>query len=59
MLYHAQQKDTLYPVTDSLMIGRFKAYRTLQQKDGSSLEEWNRMRREFGDTYWWYYDYQE
>lgn len=59
VLYHAQQKDTIFPVADSLMIGRFKAYRTLQQKEGSSLEERNRMRREFGDTYWWYYDYQE
>lgn len=59
MLYHVQRKDTLFPVTDSLMSVRFQAYRELQRKAGSSLEERNRMRREFGDTYWWYYDYQE
>lgn len=59
MLYHVQRKDTLFPVTDSLMSVRFQAYRELQRKADSSLEERNRMRREFGDTYWWYYDYQE
>ena len=59
VLYHAQRNDTIFPVTDSLMMGRFKAYRELQQKDGSPLEKQNRMRREFGDTYWWYYDYQK
>jgi hypothetical protein len=42
-----------------MTLDRFKAYQTLQQKEGSPLEERNRMRREFGDTYWWYYDYQE
>lgn len=59
VLYHAQRNDTIFPVADSLMTDRFKAYRALQQEGGSPQQERNRMRREFGDTYWWYYDYQE
>ncbi len=58
-LYHVQRNDTVSLRADSLTLDRFKAYQTLQQKEGSPLEERNRMRREFGDTYWWYYDYQE
>ena len=58
-MYHVQRNDTVSSRADSLTLDRFKVYQTLQQKDGSPLEERNRMRREFGDTYWWYYDYQE
>ena len=59
VMYHVQRNDTVSSRADSLTLDRFKVYQTLQQKDGSPLEERNRMRREFGDTYWWYYDYQE
>lgn len=58
VLYHAQRNDSV-SVSDSLMLKRFDAYRQLQRQAASPLEERNRMRREFGDTYWWYYDYQE
>lgn len=59
VMYHVQRNDTVSSRADSLTLDRFRAYQTLQQKEGSPLEERNRMRREFGDTYWWYYDYQE
>lgn len=39
---------------------RFREYKEKQKSGyGSSNEEKNRMRRAFGKTYWWYYDYQE
>lgn len=58
VLYHTQQNDSVC-VADSVMLEHFRAYRELQQQAGTLQEKRNRMRRAFGDTYWWYYDYQE
>lgn len=46
---------------DSTYLSRLKEYRDKQRniKYKSETEERNRMRLEFGDTFWWYYDYQE
>ena len=46
---------------DSTYMSRLKEYRDKQRniKYKSETEERNRMRLEFGDTFWWYYDYQE
>ncbi len=45
---------------DSTYMSRLKEYRDKQRniKYKSETEERNRMRLEFGDTFWWYYDYQ-
>lgn len=45
--------------TDSVTVGQYAAYKLRKKEFVSPIEEKNRMRREFGDTYWWYYDYQE
>jgi hypothetical protein len=40
------------------MIQRLQEFDKLQKEYTSPVEQKNRMRREFGDTYWWYYRYQ-
>lgn len=46
---------------DSLSIADIKAYRTRQKEiaNKSEKERMNILRKEFGDSYWWYYDYQK
>lgn len=46
---------------DSTYLSRLKEYRDKQRniKYKSETEERNRMKLEFGDTFWWYYDYQK
>lgn len=48
-----------FQVEDSTMIRRYADYRDRKGSFSSPKEEENRMRREFGDTYWWYFDYQK
>ena len=58
MLY--KQSHPAYPLVlnDTLMIQRLQEFDKLQKEYTSPVEQKNRMRREFGDTYWWYYRYQ-
>ena len=58
MLY--EQSHPAYPrvLNDTLMIQRLQEFDKLQKEYTSPVEQKNRMRREFGDTYWWYYRYQ-
>ena len=51
------QTDDLAGKVDSLLITRYQDYKKEKQFT-SPTEERNRMRREYGDTYWWYFDYQ-
>lgn len=44
---------------DSVCYKIFEEYRNRQNDSyKSDIEEKNKMRLEFGDTFWWYYDYQ-
>lgn len=43
---------------DTLMMQRWDKFLARQKEFSSPAEEKNRMRQEFGDTYWWYYRYQ-
>lgn len=46
--------------TDTTVIGRFKEYKAFKNKEFTTEKEReNRLRSKFGDTYWWYYDYQK
>ena len=54
--------DKIHPskkpiVADEAMEEQWKAYE--EEKNGltGTIGEGNRMRRKFGDTYWWYYQY--
>lgn len=58
VLYRHSHPDYPREVTDSLMTRRFEEFVKRQKEFASATEEKNQMRREFGDTYWWYYRYQ-
>lgn len=45
-------------VKDTLMVRRLDEFLNRQKEFSSPVEEKNHMRREYGDTYWWYYRYQ-
>ena len=59
VMYQSTHPEYTCLATDSTIVQRFDAYKTRQKDFASPVEEENRMRREFGDTYWWYYDYQK
>ncbi len=43
---------------DSATLSGLHAYRQLRESLADSVERKNRTRRAFGNTFWWYYDYQ-
>ena len=49
--YDAAQKD-------SVMMSRLDEYLLRKEEFTNPREQENHMRREYGDTFWWYYDYQ-
>lgn len=49
--------DTLGVVSDSEMLNRLKDYQQMKHDLSDPVERINRTHREFGTTYWWYYDY--
>lgn len=49
--------DSLTTVTDQEVIKRFNAYKELKNEWPNQIERINKTHREFGDTYWWYYDF--
>lgn len=58
-LYRSLHPDSVFTQQDSVMQMRYAEYKELQTEPGTPLQERNRMKRKFGHTYWWYYDYQE
>ena len=59
LVYRESHPDYQFAVDDSTLIKRYDDYHKRKAGFSSPIEEQNRMRREFGDTYWWYFDYQE
>ena len=58
-MYRESHPDCPFLITDSILIKRYDEYHKRKTDFASSVMERNGMRREFGDTYWWYFDYQE
>lgn len=58
ILYKQTHPAYTREIRDTVMMQRFKEFTEMQKEFTSPVEEKNRMRREFGDTYWWYYRYQ-
>lgn len=50
-------QNYLVDYIDEEMEGRYHDYCQLRDSYNNALERRNYLRREFGDTYWWYYDY--
>lgn len=59
LLYRDSHPEYPVHINDSVLLKRYADYRERQSAFASPVEERNGMRREFGDTYWWYFDYQE
>ena len=59
LMYRESHPDCPFLITDSILIKRYDEYHERKTDFASSVMERNGMRREFGDTYWWYFDYQE
>lgn len=59
VLYQAIHADSAFCRTDSACMKRFLEYREKEKEytDGRERENW--MRRHYGDTYWWYFDYRK
>ncbi len=57
-LYKQAHPQYSREIKDTLMVQRLNDFLSRQKEFSSPVEEKNRMRREFGDTYWWYYHYQ-
>lgn len=51
--------DTLATLADAEMIASLHDYMERKKELTDPTERANRTHREFGHTYWWYYDYQE
>ncbi len=48
---------TLYAMVDSFTVLRYDEYNEMKADLTDSVERQNRLRRKFGKTYWWYYEY--
>ncbi len=51
--------EGLLAMVDSLTVGRYAEYNAMKSELTDSVERKNRLRRKFGNTYWWYYEYAE
>lgn len=56
-LYDKMHPSLSQKVQNEAMEERWKAYEALKLELAGTVGEGNRMRRKFGDTYWWYYQY--
>ena len=46
-----------YSLADTATVVKFIDYKLVSDTINDSTERRNRLRRKFGDTFWWYYDY--
>ena len=49
--------DTLATLSDREMVARFRDYTERKAELTDATERINRTHREYGNTYWWYYDF--
>lgn len=50
--------DSLATLSDFDMVARFRDYQELKSTLKDKTERMNQTHRQFGHTFWWYYDYQ-
>ena len=51
--------DTLATLTDGGMIAQFRDYQEMKANLTDPVERINKTHREYGKTYWWYYDFSQ
>lgn len=49
-------KDSLESFADTLMLAQYEKYKTMQETDTAENIKQNILRRDFGNTLWWYID---
>ena len=54
-LYGKLHPEQAYASSDAALETQWQAYEALQTELSGTVGEANRMRRKFGETYWWYY----
>ena len=59
VMYQFAHPTYKFATIDSSLIQKYTTYRQLQEEITSPIKQKNQLRREFGHTYWWYYDYQK
>ena len=59
LLYQTEHADTTWAIADSVMLRRFEDYRAERTRLQTTPGGKNLLRKDFGDTYWWYFDYQQ
>lgn len=57
LLYHSLYKDSIPSGIDGTTLQRYALYQNRKAGLHDIPEGANIMRKEFGDTYWWYFDY--
>lgn len=58
LLYHYMQAKTDTLVRDSLLQHRFQDYLNVQASETNQKRQRNVLKEKYGDTFWWYYQYQ-
>ena len=56
-LYEKIHSRSVLEDSDEVLEEQWKAYEERKAELAGTVGEGNRMRRQFGDTYWWYYQY--
>lgn len=51
--------ENLYKVVDTLTINERKEYMEMKYSITNDVERMNKLRRKYGNTYWWYYEYSD
>ena len=59
LIYKQAYPDYPFTPTDSTLVLKYNKYNYRKTGFNSKVQEKNQMRREYGNTYWWYHDYQE
>lgn len=57
LLISMGEKDFLQYTGDTATISRYKEYADLAKEYSDPTQRKNKLRRQFGDTYWWYHTY--
>ena len=50
---------SLKAMADTTLISKYKKYNLLKSEYKNPIERINKARRNFGKTYWWYYDFSD
>lgn len=51
--------DTLATLSDADLVQRFREYNEMKSNLSDPIERINRTHRQFGTTFWWYYDFSD